>query len=122
MAASRAIYTAPWADKLPSGARLEYGPSPTTHARRAAAHNLWSWRPKKGRDPLTPTPADRAQMIAFMRPDGRHLRIDVPRRELEVYLCLYEHARSARMAAAQLGITRSTVRVYLKRLRARMEG
>lgn len=42
-------YTAPWAEQLPDGQRIEYGPSPSAYARQVVAHKLWTWRP--GRQP-----------------------------------------------------------------------
>ena len=111
-------YSAPWADQLPTGELSEYGPSPTTHARHLAEHKLWSWRPDKVPSKAARSPEADA-LRAYMRPDGQHLRADVPKRELEIYLLIFEHGRSPRWVAKHLEITRSTVRTYIRRLRGR---
>ena len=111
-------FVAPWADQLPSGELVEYGPSASTHARLLEAHKLWTWRPERqvSREARSDTGA---ALRAYMRPGGLHLRGDVPTRELEVYLLVYEHGHSARWVARKLRLSRASVRVYLQRLRAR---
>ena len=112
---SKQDFTAPWAERLPDGALAEYGPSPSTHARQTAQHALWSWRPgcRPARQSLGPE-ADRVR--AFVRPGGLHLRADIPRRELEVYLHVYECGKSVRWVARKFQVHRSSVRSYLRRL------
>lgn len=112
-------YMAPWADQLPGGDLVEYGPSPSTHARQLEAFKLWAWKPD--RQPSREARSEAGDRLrAFMRPTGQHLRTDVPRRELEVYLAVYEHGHSTRWVARKLEITRSSVRVYVRRLLERV--
>jgi DNA-binding CsgD family transcriptional regulator len=54
-----------------------------------------------------------------MRPGGEYLRVDVPRREVEVYLLVYEHGHAVRWVARHLELSRSTVKIYLQRLKER---
>ena len=112
----RRIYTAPWAEQLPDGDLLEHGPSQSTHARRAAAHKLWSWKPGKTAQREA---RDSVAVRKHMRPDGTHLRSDVPKRELEIFILIFESNLSTRSVARSLGISRSSVKVYVRRLRGR---
>jgi DNA-binding NarL/FixJ family response regulator len=112
-------YAAPWADQLPDGDLIEYGPSPSTYARQLARHKLWTWHPEKLAARVARTTTADA-IRAYMRPT-RHLRGDVAKRETEVYLLIYEHGRSIRWAARHLGISRSSVKVYVRRLARRAQ-
>ena len=111
-------FIAPWNDLLPDGTPIEYGPSPSTHARRDAAHKNWAWRDGKLASKLARSPAA-DKLRAYMRPDGRHLRTDVPKREAEIYVMIFSHGRSVRWVARRLKLSRSSVRTYCARLRAR---
>lgn len=112
-------YNAPWADRLPGGDLLEFGPSPTTHARHLADWRNWAWRKLTSQHARTPE-ADRIR--AWLLPDGTHIRAGLPKRELEVAVMVYLHGRSTRWVARRLEISRSTVRTYLLRLAERSEG
>jgi len=116
---SKQDYTAPWNEKLPDGSMTEYGPSPSTHARQAAQHALWSWRPPRLPSRISVSP-EANSVRAYVRPGGLQLRGDIPRRELEVYLYCFEMGRSLGWVAKRLKIHRSSVRMYLRRLRERV--
>ena len=111
-------FIAPWADHLSDGTAIEYGPSAVTHARRAAEHANWAWRGSKLASQLARSPLG-DKLRAYMRPDGRHLRADVPKREQEVYMHVFEHGRSVRWVAKRLELHRGTVRTYVERLKTR---
>jgi len=59
-------------------------------------------------------------MIAYMRLEDGSLRDDVPQRERDVYLLIFESGHASRYVARKLKISRSSVQVYLRRLRARV--
>ncbi len=117
---SKQDYTSPWVERLPDGTKVPYGPTAGTHARHTADFELWSWRPPRlpSRRSMGPE-ADRIR--AYVRPGGLHLRVDVPRRELEVYLLVFEQGRTVRWVARHMQVTRSSVRTWVLRLRGRAE-
>lgn len=102
------IYHSPWRERLRDG-KLgpEYGPSPKGYAKRVASFRLWSWRPTRA--------PDQERVTRFVLAHSE----DVPAMEVCVYVAIYERGMSQRAAAMELGISRSSVRVYVERLRAR---
>ena len=107
-------YCPPFADQLPGGDLLEYGPSPSSHARHLAAWKNWAWRGKPVSQEARTPEADRIR--AWLHPDGQHLRSDLPRRELEVAVHIFCHGRSTRWVARKLEISRSSIRTYILRI------
>ena len=114
-------YAPPFAERLPDGGSVSYGPSPSTHARHLAEFRTWSWRPGRLASKVSRTrEADRLRK--YMRlPDGK-FRADVPRRELQVYFYVFERGHSVDWVARELEIHKSTAKVYIQRLRKRSEG
>ena len=111
-----AIYAAPWAEDTGRADRVElrqYGPTPHTYAKQLERYRLWTWRPSRQ------VSDDDVAMVAWMRGEGGQLREDVPEGERRVDIEVYEGGLSVRMAAKVLGLSRSSVRTYLKRLRER---
>lgn len=108
MTEAQALYAPPWRDSQ----GREYGPSMAAYTRQLARHKDWSYRP---------TPADEfyERLRAFMRPGGV-LRDDLPESEVRAYLIVVEQRSSTRYAARLLGVSRESVRSYLKRLKRRM--
>lgn len=108
----------PWRERMADGTLGEqYGPKTIeAFARHLAAFRLWTWRPpsKEARRD------DAAALCAYMRPGGSELRCDVPESERGVYVMIYEKGHSVRYTAREMGLHRSTVRGYLRRLRARL--
>ena len=103
-----AIYMAPWRELQASGALgPEYGPSPSTFARRLAAYKTWSWRPEYA------ARADLPRLAAVIERGG------ASKREQEAFELVYLQRLPERKAADMMGCTRDTVRTYLKRLRAK---
>ena len=118
MLVAKTDYAPPFAEQLPDGTSIEYGPSPTTHARHLAEFRQWSWRPDKLPSQASRSPeADRIR--AYVRVEQGRFRADVPRRELQVYCYVYEQGHSTRWAARKLEISRSSVRTYIQRLKER---
>ena len=112
---TRAIYAAPWAEPLVEPERVElveYGPTAPTQARQYARHREWSGRPSSRR----PRVAGRDVVAEFMRFAGA---TEVPAREREVFEVVHVHGHSTRWAARALGLSRSAVATYLRRLRER---
>jgi DNA-directed RNA polymerase specialized sigma24 family protein len=112
------IYLAPWREQLPDGSLSEtYGPTtPSAYAKALRRFENWAWRWAQ------PDPAsDAREVIGYMR-DGEtgELREDVPDSEREVYLAVYERGQGVRQAARSAGLSRETVRSYLRRLKARV--
>lgn len=103
----------PWRAIEPTGELgAEYGPCPATYARQIAEHRDWSYRPHRV-DPRVQA------MIAWMRlPDGS-IRSDVPEAERQVYALVFEQGMTQREAARARGLSRSSVKVYLRRLERR---
>ncbi len=118
---SKQDFIAPWAEKLPDGTAIEYGPSPATHARRDAEHRNWAWRRSGKLAARLARSPEAVALRAYMRPDGEHLRCDVPKRELEIYVHVYELGHSVRWVARRLKLHRSSVRTYVRRLMGRAE-
>lgn len=115
------LYLPPWRDRLPSGELSveSYGPaSPAALARQVTRYRDWSYRVATVSQDAR---QDGEAMRQYMRPDGGALREDVPDRERQVYLLVYEHGHSVRYVARQLEIKRESVRTYLRRLRERAE-
>ena len=111
-------YSPPFAEQLPDGTSIEYGPSPTTHARHLAEFRQWSWRPDKLNRHASRSPeADKIR--AYVRLPNGHFRCDIPRRELEIYVRVFEQGRGQGWVAKKLKISKSTVKTYIKRLRKR---
>jgi DNA-directed RNA polymerase specialized sigma24 family protein len=117
------LYASPWRVPRVQGDRrvgvrvemVEYGPALSTYERQVVAHEDWSWRPPVERRQR----ADAERLLAFMRPDGGPLRVTVPKREREAYRLYYELGLSSREAARVMRVSRSALRVYLRRLRER---
>ncbi len=105
------IYQPPWRRRLPSGDLGEdYGPSPSSMARKVKEYKAWNWRPEK------PEEARRrvgALVAAWLDEGGWQAATD---RELDVFASLYVALRSVRETAAWLGVSRSTVRTLHRRL------
>ena len=112
-------YLAPWAERLPQGGKVEYGPSPATHQRLDGEHKMWSWKPAKIASRLSRGHGS-DELRAYMRPDGEHLRGDVPPMELRVYVMVFEDGRSVRWVARKLERSRRSVRTWVARLRERV--
>ena len=113
------ILLPPWRDRLPSGELgAEYGPkSVATFVRQVARYREWSWHPTKGRQQL----AYGAALCRYMYlPDGS-LRQDVPESERQVFSDVFEVGMTVRQVARSRGLARGTVRVYLNRLRKRLD-
>lgn len=111
----RAIYAAPWAEPYVDPDRVElvqYGPSARTYARQLERHRAWSWRPPS----RAYAPVERDVVRAFMAAARPHM---VPEREREVYELVHVQGHSTRWAARALGLSRSAVQTYLRRLRQR---
>ena len=60
------------------------------------------------------------ELVRYWSLDGELLRADIPRRELEVYLHVFECGKSARWVARRFKVHRSSVRSYLRRLLERV--
>lgn len=104
--AKQAIYMAPWRERRPDGELgKQYGPSPSTYARQLNNHRNWAWAPTKQRDDL----ADCASVIESGRASSR---------ERDCYELL-KAGHSEREAASHLGVTRDSVRTYIRRLKAK---
>ena len=117
------VFQPPWREVQPNGQLgPEYGPpSPSALARAASKFANWAYRkpPQVAKD-VNPDTAMR--LLKFMRgPDGG-LRTDVPKREVDVYLAVYEQGHNVKWTARHLGIRRETVKVYIKRLKERAGG
>ncbi len=107
-------YAPPFAEQLPDGSTVAYGPTPSTHARHLAEFRQWAWRPGMSRE----SKAEGAdELRAFMRPGGHHLRTDVTKRQLEVYVLVFEHGHSIRWTAKHLEMHRSTVKTHIQRIK-----
>jgi len=110
------MFAPPWVDVLPNGERVEYGPrSLATYAAHVAKYKLWSWRM-----PSKESRQDADTLIAYVRLEDGSFREGIPQGELKVYVQVFEHGHSVRHAARDLGLSRETVRSYLRRLRARV--
>lgn len=110
-------FAPPWRDLNTDGSLgEEYGPSSSiVLARHLREHRDWSFRPVAKQ-----TKSQEAQRLrAFMRLEDGTLRTDVPDSEVRVYLLVVERGHSVRYLARHLGMSRETVRSYLRRLRAR---
>lgn len=106
----------PWRERGPDG-KLgpEYGPkTAATYAKHVAQHRDWSYRTpsKESRG------ADLDAIRDWIRLEDGTIRLDVPEGEARVYLAI-EQGDSVRSAARRLGISRESVRSYLRRLKAR---
>lgn len=107
------VYAAPWRERMPDGSLTDpYGPSASTYARRLADFKNWAWRaPEKKR-----AARERAERLVAWVEENRK---QVPTRELEVYGWVYLRGMPVRWTARRLGVSRESVRTYLKRLRSR---
>ena len=106
------LYAPPWRAFGPDGKLgAPYGPgTAATFSRHLAAHRDWSYRrPSKVARGLE-------GLVAWMEAKER----DVPAGELRVYLEL-RAGHSLRFVARNLGVSRETVRSYLRRLKARVK-
>lgn len=110
------LYAPPWRDVMPDGTLgPEYGPkSAAGYARLLVDFKLGIAPPQ--RSPAQARDLDRLR--AWIRLEDGTLRLDVPRAEAQVFLGL-EQGLGLRAIARQLGLSRETVRSYLRRLRAR---
>jgi hypothetical protein len=111
-------YSPPWRELEPDGTLGEqYGPTPSTHARHVADHKNWAYRPPRHAIERE----DAEAMRAYMRPNPREpIRTDVPMGERAVYEGAYEMGKSLREIGFLLGVEKSTICSYLKRLRGRL--
>ncbi len=111
------LYLPPFHERNPDGSLgVAYGPSLGSFAAAVARAKDWAWRRQASREARR----DGALMRAFMRrPDGS-LRPDVPAREQQVYVDVFEQGHNTRWVARHRGISRDTVKTYLKRLRGRL--
>lgn len=114
---SAETYLAPWRERLPNGdLGQEYGPpSPSAQARGVARHNNWAYKPAKLRSKVANESIGH-QLSVFLRDHAAK----VPEREMQVYVCIYEKGHSVRWTARHLKIKRDSVRVYIRRLVARL--
>lgn len=102
-------YAPPWFDRETG---QEYGPKTvTTYARHVAAHKDWAFRKPGPERPEAP----------LVHRYFAECYIDLPESERGVYAAVYVHRESLSEAAASLGISRSSVKSYLGRLRRRVE-
>lgn len=116
------IYSPPWREIQSDGSLgRPYGPSPSTYARHMQDYRLWSFDRRKLPSKQARRLGDMAAMRAWMRPDGGELREDVPQREREVYLHVYEHGHAVRWVARHMRVSRASVRTYLRRLHIRLD-
>lgn len=116
-------FAPPWREVMPTG-KLgpEYGPaSAAAYARQIARFKDWSWR-----TPSKVARRDADEVIGWMRqvgtPGEGELRAEVPTSEREAYLLIFEQGHSVRYVARLRGITRESVKSYLRRLKARIGG
>jgi hypothetical protein len=115
-------YLPPWRERLANGQLgPEYGPtSPGAFGNQTARSKDWSWRQEHRKPMSRESRVDAEALRSYMRlPDGS-LRLDVPERERQVYVDVYEAGHSPRWVARERGINRDTVKGYLKRLRSRL--
>jgi DNA-directed RNA polymerase specialized sigma24 family protein len=111
------ILLPPWRERLPDG-RLgqEYGPrSVRTYERQIARWKDWAYR-----RPSREARLHADDLIAFMRLEDGSLREDVPPSERDVYVLIYEQGHSIRWTARERGLSRETVRSYIRRLKAKV--
>ena len=110
------LFAPPWVDVLPSGERVEYGPrTPETYAKHVAAWKNWAFR-LPGKDARR----DADVMIAFVILEDGSYRAGIPSGELKVFEHVYRDGYSVRHAARTLGLSRETVRSYMRILKARV--
>ncbi len=112
------LLSPPWRERLPDGTLgQEYGPpSPAALARHIARFKDWSWRL-----PSKEARRDADRLIAYVRLEDGSFRAGIPSGELRVYEMVMEAGHSTRYTARHLGLSRSTVTSYLRRLRGRVE-
>lgn len=111
-----AQFQPPWRERNPDGSLgREYGPSPSTLARRIKAYRDWSWRPSGHEERKR---KEGKLLLDWLEAGGTEQATE---RELDVFCALYVGGMSTRGAAKHLGISRDSVRAYRKRLFARME-
>ncbi len=116
MQLSAQLLAPPWREMLPSGEVGEpYGPSPSAYAEHVRRFKNWAFRL-----PSKEARLDADQLIAFVRREDGNFREGIPSGELKVYAAIFEQGHSVRHAARELGVSRETVRSYLRRLRARV--
>jgi len=114
--ATAQVLAPPWRERLPDGTWHEYGPRTlSTYQRHVERFKNWAYR-KPSKEALR----DADQMIAFVRLEDGSFRDGIPDGELKVYVHVYEKGHAIRHAARELGLSRETVRSYLRRLRARV--
>lgn len=114
MSGDNSRFLPPWRERNPDGSLgSEYGPTAGSYLRQCAEFKDWAFR-RHGRGVQG---ADRLR--AFMRlPDGS-LREGVPDGECGAYLLVVEDGLSLKEAASHAGVKKSTIKSYLRRLRAR---
>lgn len=111
-----AAFQPPWRERNPDGSLgEEYGPSPSTLARRIKAHRMWTWRPASHEERRQ---QEGKKLDAWL---SLETTTTPPKRELDVYVALYLDNLSTRAAAKVLNISRDSVREYKRRLLSRME-
>lgn len=111
-----AQFQPPWRELQPNGELgAEYGPSPSTLARRIKAFRMWTWRPESHEE------RRRQEALLISEWFNAGGDAEASAREHDVFNQLYVYGASTREAARQLGISRDTVREYRKRLLRRME-
>lgn len=117
MHSSAQLLAPPWRERLPDGSLGEpYGPkSIATFAAHVARWKDWSWRL-----PSKEARRDADVIIAYVRLEDGSFREGIPPGELKVYVAVMEEGHSVRHTARTLGVSRETVRSYLRRLRARV--
>lgn len=106
-------YAPPWRDVLPDGTLgEEYGPkSAATLSVQMARYQNWAYR-KQG-----PERSEAKQVHEYFAVNHE----DVPDSEKSVYRCVYVHRLSLGETADDMGISKSSIKCYLRRLRLRAE-
>lgn len=114
---SARIYLPPWRDRQADGTLSEeYGPrTPSAYAKALRRYENWAFRFENA-DPAS----DRREVIRYMRGEEGVIREDVPDSEVAVYQAIYEQGLSIGAAVRMSGLSRSTVKSYLRRLKARV--
>lgn len=118
MNAAATLFAPPWRERLPDGSLGEpYGPTPQTFAQHVAKFRNWAFRM-----PSKEARQDADILIAYVRMEDGTFRPGIPQGELRAYVAIFEEGHSVRHAARTLGLSRETIRSYLRRLRARVGG
>ena len=113
--AAATLYAPPWLERRPDGTVVEYGPSPQTFAQHVERFKNWAWRM-----PSKEARQDADLLIAYVRLEDGSFREGIPKGELRAYVAVFEEGHSVRHAARTLGLSRETVRSYMRRLRGRV--